>query len=156
MRGWTCLLRSRDRTKPFLQPEQRWSSMWSMLPTRWAAAGVNQQYVNKKFRLLPTGAWPRKKICGRSFGQSSHPLQRVASSWPSVDASRNAAVNANATALVWPARNYTAADAKFRSVVVYSSRQQDNKWQISIGLLPTCISNNISDRWYLWYGHFLP
>lgn len=60
---------------------------------------VRQQMLHE---AIPprTGVGPRKEICGRSFGQSSHPLQRVASSWPSVDASRNTAVNANATGLV--------------------------------------------------------
>ena len=33
-----------------------------------------------KCRLLPTGAGQRQKICGTSSGQSSHPLQKVASS----------------------------------------------------------------------------
>ena len=80
---------------------------------------------------------------------------KVASSWSSVDASRNAAIDAHATALVWPARHCVAADARFRRVVVHSSRQQDNKWQTSIGLLPTCTFNNTSD-WGCLYGHFLP
>lgn len=53
-----------------------------------------------KYRLLPTGVGQRKDISGRSSGQTSHPLQRVANSCPSVDASRNAVVNANTTALV--------------------------------------------------------
>ena len=69
-------------------------------------------------------------------------------------------VDANASALVWPARHCArhcaAADARFSCVVVYLLRQQDNKWETSIGLLPTCTSNNISDWWRLWYGHFLP
>ena len=33
-------------------------------------------------------------------GQSSHPLQRVVSSWPSIDTSQNAVVDANTTVLV--------------------------------------------------------
>ena len=42
----------------------------------WSQATVLQP----KCRLLPTGAGQRQKICGTSSGQSSHPLQKVASS----------------------------------------------------------------------------
>ena len=133
LQGWTCLLGSKGHMKPFLQPKERWSSMWSVLPTRRGVSGVRQQCFNRKCRLLPTGAGQRQKICGTSSGQSSHPLQKVASSWPSVVASQNAADDASATPLVWPALYSAAADVRFRRK---EERKEATRKPLSKSMIP--------------------
>ena len=59
-----CLLGSRDHTKPFHQLDQLYFSKSSVLPTRQAAYGANQQCANQKHRALLTGDGRRMEICG--------------------------------------------------------------------------------------------
>jgi len=46
-----------------------------VLPIRQAAAGVNQQYINQKYRILQSGVGEKKMVCGTFSGQ----LPRVVS-----------------------------------------------------------------------------
>ena len=129
-------------TKPFVQLDLRWSST-SVTSTSTRNADSCQLGLHQE----------RRSVADRLDRAPTHCRELPAADqvWMQVGMLQSMQMLP-----LWSDLHCAAADARFRSVVVYSSRQQDNKWQTSIGLLLTCTSNNISDRWCLWYGHFLP